>query len=83
MSNRPADTTPEAWAFMEQGLRRMTPQERVRRALALTVFTHRVALAGIRRRHPDETDREHQLRLASQYIDADTMRAAFGWSDDG
>jgi hypothetical protein len=83
VSHRPADTSPEAWAVMEEGIRRMTPQERVRRALALTIFTHEVALAGIRKRHPDETPREHKLRLAARYIDADTMRAAFGWTDDG
>ena len=67
---------------MEEGLRRMTPQERVRRALALTIFTHEVALAGIRQRYPDETPREHKLRLAARYIPSDTMRAAFGWTDD-
>lgn len=82
VTNRPADTRPEAWALMEEGIRRMTPQERVRRSVALTVFTHQVALAGIRKRHPHESPREHQLRLAARYIDADTMRAAFGWVDD-
>lgn len=82
MTFRPADTSPDAWAVMEEGIRRMTPQERVRRALALTVFAHQVALAGIRERHPHESPRQHKLRLAARYIDAETMRAAFGWTDD-
>jgi hypothetical protein len=60
----------------------MAPAERVRRALALTVFAHEVALAGIRKRHPEGTPREHRLRLAARYIDAETMRAAFDWPYD-
>lgn len=79
MSYRPADTSPEAWAIMEEGIRAMAPEDRVRRALALTILTHQVALAGIRERYPDETPREHKLRLAARYIDAETMRAAFDW----
>jgi hypothetical protein len=82
MPLRPADTSPEAWSIMEEGLRRMSGEERVRRALALTVFAHQVALAGIRERYPDETPRQHKLRLAATYIDEATMRRAFGWPDD-
>jgi hypothetical protein len=83
MSTRPLDTTEEAWAIVEEGLRRMTPRERVQRAISLTIFTHRFALANIRRLHPDEDERTHRLRLAARYIDAETMRRAFGWVDDG
>ncbi len=78
----PADTSPEVWALMEEGIRRMTPAQRFARVAELTAFTHRVALAAIRRDHPDETDREHRLRLAARYIDAETMKNAFGWVDD-
>lgn len=79
---RPSDTSPEAWALVEDGLRRMSPAERVARSASLTILAHRFALAMIRRRHPEETDRQHRLRLAARYIDASTMRAAFGWVDD-
>jgi hypothetical protein len=69
---------------MESAYRSMSPRERVERAAALTVLAHSFALAEIRRRHPDEDDRTHRLRLAARYIDAVTMRAAFGWvADDG
>ena len=74
MSTRPLDTSEEAWAIVEEGIGRMTPAERVRRAISLTIFTHQLALANIRRLHPDEDDRKHRLRLAARYIDADTMR---------
>jgi hypothetical protein len=79
---RPADTTEEAWAVVEEGLRKMTPAQRVRRCIDLTVLTHRIALAEIRRRHPDENDRTHRLRLAARLLDAKTMKAAFGFVDD-
>jgi hypothetical protein len=58
----------------------MTPADRVRRSVALTILTHRLALAQIRSQHPDEDERTCRLRLAARYIDAATMRAAFGWS---
>lgn len=83
MSTRPLDTTEEAWAVVEEGLRRMSPAERVRRAIALTIFAHRFALASIRRSHPEEDERRHRLRLAARYIDPETMRRAFGFVDDG
>ncbi len=84
VSIRPRDTSPEAWAFMEAAYRRMTPQQRVERAAALTVLSHAFALAEIRRRHPDEDERTHRLRLAARTIDARTMKAAFDWPpDDG
>ena len=78
----PLDTSDEVWARMEAGLRRMSPAERVRRCVELTILTHRMALAQIRRNHPDEGERRHRLRLAARYIDAGTMRVAFGWPDD-
>ena len=83
MSIRPLDTTEEAWTAVEEGVGRMSPAERVGRAIALTILTHRFALAGIRRLHPEEDDRRHRLRLAARTIDAETMRKAFGFVDDG
>jgi hypothetical protein len=67
---------------MQAGLKAMTPQQRVRRAVALTILSHVSALAGIRREYPDESAREHKLRLAGRYIDAETMKAAFEWPHD-
>jgi hypothetical protein len=83
MSTRPLDTTEESWRIVEEGIQRMTPAERVQRAISLTIFAHGLALANIRRLHPDEDDRKHRLRLAARYIDAETMRRAFGYVDDG
>jgi hypothetical protein len=82
MRLRPADTTEEAWAVLEEGLRKMTPAQRVRRCIDLTILTHRLALAEIKRRHPDEDERTHRLRLAARILDANVMNAAFGFVDD-
>jgi hypothetical protein len=79
---RPRDTTPEAWLAIERKIGEMTPTQRVQRSAALTVLTHRLALAQIRLEHPSESEREHKLRLAARYIDAATMKAAFGWVRD-
>ena len=68
--------------MIEDGLRRMTPGERVRRAAALTVAAHAFALAEIRRRHPGEGERRWRLRLAARILDPALMRAAFGFPDD-
>lgn len=75
------DTTKDAWAIVEEGLRKMTPAARVRRALVLSVAAHAFALAQIRRRHPGEDERRSRQRLAARFIAPATMRAAFG-SDD-
>ena len=83
MESRPADTSAEAWEIMTEGIRRMSPAQRVQRAVSLTVLTHSLALAQIRRRFPGEDERTHRLRLAARYIDRATMRAAFGFGDDG
>ena len=80
---RPADTSPEAWAIVEEGLRRMTPEQRVRRAIDLTILSHQFALANIRREHPDEDERTHRLRLAARIIDPETMKRAFRWPPEG
>jgi hypothetical protein len=79
---RPLDTTEEAWERVTAGVRGMTPAERVHRALTLTCLAHSIALAQIRRQHPEEDERMHRLRLAARCLDSATMRAAFGWPHD-
>ena len=79
---RPLDTTEEAWRLVEEGLKRMTPAQRVGRAISLTILTHNVALAQIKRAHPEEDERRWRLRLAARITDPALMRAAFGWPDD-
>jgi|HubBroStandDraft_2_1064218.scaffolds.fasta_scaffold602594_2 hypothetical protein len=82
MEVRPFDTTESAWDQVNEGLARMSPEERFRRAISLTILAHAFALAQIRKRYPDESERTHRLRLAARIIDPETMRAAFDWPHD-
>jgi hypothetical protein len=38
-----------------------------------------IAMAALRVRYPEATERENQLRLASRTVDRATMIRAFGW----
>jgi hypothetical protein len=82
METRPLDTTESAWNRVNEGLARMTSEERICRAVSLTVLAHAFALAQIRQRYPDESERTHRLRLAARILDPKTMRAAFDFPHD-
>jgi hypothetical protein len=77
-----ADTHPEAERVMFEILRRMSPGQRLERALDLRKVTLDLARARIRRSHPGITPREEMLRLASLWLDAETMRRVWGWDPD-
>jgi hypothetical protein len=82
MTGRPADTSEAAFRIVEEGIRRMTPEQRVGRAVSLTILSHGFALAGIRRLYPDEDERTHRLRLAARYLEPELMKKAFDWPRD-
>lgn len=73
------DTSREAEEVLFAAYRRMTPSEKWHRVADLTRTARAFALAGLRMRHPQASERELLLRLASTYIDRQTMIAAFGW----
>ena len=52
------DTTPDAERVQLEAIRQMAPAERLRLAFELSESVRRVALAGLRARHPDRTDVE-------------------------
>lgn len=60
----PLDTTPEAAALQLQAYREMGPAGRLRIALELSDFTHTLAVAGIRRRHPELSEEQARRKLA-------------------
>jgi hypothetical protein len=73
------DTHPAVKALLIEGYRRMSPAQKLERVRALTRAVQELALADIRRRHPDADEREQALRLASRWIEPDLMLRAFGW----
>jgi hypothetical protein len=74
------DTHPAVEALLIDGYRKMTPSQKLERVRALTRAVQELALLDIRRRHPDADQREVALRLASRWLDAGIMAAAFGWN---
>ena len=55
---RPADTTPEAWAAQLALLRRMDGSRRAALAFRLTCLAREASRAGIRARHPDYAEED-------------------------
>jgi hypothetical protein len=76
---RPQDTAPAIEKVLIEGYRKMTPGQKLERVRALTRDVQRLALADIRRKHPDADERELSLRLASRWIEPELMVKAFGW----
>ena len=73
------DTHPKVEALIIEGYRRMSPAQKLARVTALTQTLQELALVDIRRRHPDASNEEQALRLASRWLSPDLMRKAFGW----
>jgi hypothetical protein len=77
------DTPPEIEEFLIEALRRMAPADRLARALDLGVATRQLALARIRALHGSHlSPREERLRLASLWLDRDTLVQLFDWDPD-
>ena len=78
----PSDTSPAIEAILIDGYRRMAPSEKLERVRALTQSVQQLALADVRRRHPDADQREQALRLASRWLSPELMRRVFDWDVD-
>ena len=81
-SEPPRDTHPAIEAILISGYRKMSPSQKLERVRKLTQTVQQLALADIRRRHPDADARERVLRLASRWIEPELMRTAFNWDPD-
>ncbi len=77
------DTSPQVEAMIIEGLRRMSPAEKLRRVVDLNRAVVQMARAGIRARYGDDlSEEELRLRLAALWLDRDTMIKAFGWDPE-
>jgi hypothetical protein len=56
-----SDTSRDAMAVQLDGLRKMTPRERIRRMCSLSHRVRRMAFDAIRRRHPEFHEAEVQI----------------------
>lgn len=76
---RPADTTPAAWAAQIAILRRMSGAQRAAIAFRLTSLAREASRAGIRARHPDyAADEVQRAFFRMLHGDAITRRV---WPD--
>jgi hypothetical protein len=58
------DTSPEQIRRYHELLRRMTPVQRLKKAMGLTLMVRKLAEAGIRQRYPTASAEEIRARLA-------------------
>jgi hypothetical protein len=75
----PDDTSLEARQLLVERYRAMPAWQKTRIVQELNRRTTALALADIRARHPDASERELQLRLASRRMDPELLRQHFGW----
>jgi hypothetical protein len=77
--SRPMDTSAEADRVYFELLGRMTPQEKLQRAVDLTLAVQRVAFEGLRLRYPNATDDEIWLRLAARRLGREKVLEIYGF----
>jgi hypothetical protein len=73
------DTDPEADRVLFDLYKKMTPQERAERMVALCRAARSLAEAETRSRHPGISEHELRMRVASRSLPRDLMIEAFHW----
>ncbi len=79
-----SDTSADARRVLVEGLRRMSPAEKLARVVALNRSVELMARAGIKLRYPDADESEVRIRLARMWLSDEDLRAIVGrLPDDG
>lgn len=73
------DTSEKVEQFWFDRMRAMEPWQKLEMVARLNRQTEQLALAGLRKRFPNATERELRLRVAAIRYDRQTMIRAFGW----
>lgn len=76
------DTHPEIERILFEGLRKMTPAQKLEAVRKMGEFVQDLQMADIRSRHPDADEHEVRMRLASRWLPADIMRKVYNWDPD-
>jgi hypothetical protein len=79
MKSKINDTSVEIHQRMIEGYRQMTPAQKAKQVTQLTQAVQKLALARIRKQYGDIPEREQRLRLASLWLDRETMIKFFDW----
>jgi hypothetical protein len=77
-----SDTPPHIQKILIAGYRRMSPNQKLKRVNELTKAVQQLSLARIRQQYGELTEREQRLRLASLWLDRDTMIKVFNWDPE-
>ena len=75
---RPADTSPEAWKVYLELQRKLTPSEKLQRAISYSNFVRLLAEATLRADRPQANEREIFLRSARQRLDRELFHCVYG-----
>jgi len=76
------DTDPRARELQRARWADASPQAKANSIEALCEDVRTLALAGVRRRHPEASPREQALRVGALTIGRDLMMAAFRWDPE-
>ncbi len=79
MGQQIQDTSPQIQKLIIDGYRRMSPQQKLKRVDELTKAIQQLALSRISKKHGPISEKEQQLRLASLWLDRETMIRVFQW----
>jgi hypothetical protein len=79
---RLSDTSPAIYKIIVEGYRRMLPHEKLIQVNEMTKAVQQLALVRIRKQHKNISEQEELLRLASLWLDRETMIRVFNWDPD-
>lgn len=79
MSAVDEETPPEVRRRLDEGWRAMPPERKAALVDAWSADVRRLALAGVRERHPDASEEELRMRLGVLLYGEELIRAAYGW----
>jgi hypothetical protein len=77
-----SDTPPEVERMMIELWRKMAPERKLQKVFSIGSSLNEVVRADLRRRYPDATPRELELRLAARSYGRELMIKAFGWDPE-
>ncbi len=65
--------------ILVEGYRKMPPWEKMKRVSELNKAVQQLALSRIRKQYGDIPEQEQKLRLASLWLDRETIIRVFNW----
>jgi hypothetical protein len=74
-----SDTDPKALKVFIDLQRKMSPEQKTAGVFQMNEMLRRTTEAHERQLHPEASDREIFLRVASHHLDRETMIRVYGW----